>query len=614
MTRQLFLLLLGLLLGAASVQAQHISDFTSISQVRTGNDTFQIPSTHVFQYLVKAGDPLSAGGVKGINSDFTGFVPGPGNSSTQGWLNINSEFLDVYETAEEAFGPAAATALRALPLGSLIPALDNVNLQAEDGGDVTVLDLSFNSSDNQWEINASENVDFVDHFGVPGTGVNCSGAITPWGTSITCEEINYNSLVDQIDGVPGLGLLINPNDITDLNNDGWYDLGWCVEVDPITRDVVDYDGDGQADKLWQMGNMAHENKTTPLDSQRVYWGEDNGASNETNYLYKFVADTKGDLSSGDLFVLVRDSADVANGTGTWVQVPNKTKQEQNEVVTFATNAGAFNVPRVEDVEWNPHDSMIYNISTNLDQIIRYRDQGATISDYEVWVDNIDYTTDIGEQVVFSGPDNMAIDDRGNFWVLEDNSAGGYIYFIDSSHTPQNPQVKLFAISPAGSEPTGITFSPDYKYMFLSIQHPSTANSTVQSDAVGCATAHNGDVTLVIAMDGDLGGPSSSCKVNLTDDPANPTGRNNLQDLDFVSLYPNPVKDIANVTLDSKTMQDAEIKIYVNTGKEIYSQKAELTPGENTVGVDMSQYPAGLYFMTVGTEQGMMSFSVVKGQN
>src|SRR5690606_7393626 len=58
--------------------------------------------------------------------------------------------------------------------------------------------------------------------------------------------------------------------------------------------------------------------------------------------------------------------------------------------------------------------------------------------------------------------------------------------------------------PAGSEPTGMTFSPDNKFMFVSIQHPSGSNTTEMIDASGTPIIFNKETAIVIARKEFLG--------------------------------------------------------------------------------------------------------------
>ena len=148
------------------------------------------------------------------------------------------------------------------------------------------------------------------------------------------------------------------------------------------------------------------------------------------------------------------------------------------------------------------DGKVYFASTGMGKVLRFTDDGATVSNLETFVDNVDFTIE-GVTAKFEWPDNLAFDGDGNLWVLQDGG-DNHIWVVGPGHTAINPQVKIFANTPQGSEPTGITFSPDYKYLFLSIQHPNGTNTTPQTDAAGNDVTFDNPTTLVIARTENLG--------------------------------------------------------------------------------------------------------------
>ena len=430
--------------GCPSGINNHIGCFTSI-EATTQTSNLIIPETHAFQMIFKQGETYSNGnGTVPGNHDFTGYVAING-SSTEGYVSVNHE---------------------------------------NTPGGVSILDVSYNATDLLWEVDSTNAVDFTNNDLVTTTR-NCSGGITPWGTVITCEE-TYNG--------------------GDINNDGYEDVGWNVEIDPATRSVVEY-GNGIQEKLWAMGRISHENVVVSTDNQTVYYGEDGG----TSCVYKFVANTPMDLSSGTLYVLKLDSGLTSgepNGpTGEWILVPNTTQNDRNNLRSLGSALGGTNFSGVEDVEINPLNGQIYFTSKNNGRIYRFTDASTTqVTGFETFVGGDSYLMNTNSGIQFEpwggGNDNLSFDDLGNLWVLQDGGRD-YIWVVRPSHTVQNPKVELFMSTPSGSEPTGITFTPDHKFMFVSIQHPSSSN-TPQVDATGNNVAFDASATIVVARKEFLG--------------------------------------------------------------------------------------------------------------
>ncbi|WP_420603497.1 PhoX family protein [Flagellimonas sp.] len=412
-----------------TIEVKSISEFTSVEPGIQSTD-FVFPTTHTFQKIIEAGDPLTAGGTLPPRNDFTGYVPING-SSTKGYLSINSE---------------------------------------TSPGGVTILDIDFDPESKLWRVNTSEAVDFSD---VGGTKNNCSGTVTPWNTIISCEERVQ---------------------VIDDNNDGYNDFGWAVEIDPATKKVID--------KRWALGNFAHENVTIHSNLRTVY----EGADSNPGYLYKFVADNERDLSSGKLFVYVGSK----EGSGNWMLLNNATIEERNTTLEQSEMAGATIFGGIEDVEIGP-DGMVYFAVKAEDRVYRFKDSdpitGLDLT-METFVGAMKYSiVHEGQETEVSwgtGNDNLAFDGEGNLWVLQDGSEN-YIWVVEKGHTQTQPNVKLFGIAPLGSEPTGITFTPDYKYLFMSIQGPDAANnSTEQIDAAGNGIEFDNHTSLVISRRENLG--------------------------------------------------------------------------------------------------------------
>jgi secreted PhoX family phosphatase len=478
-------ILLLLLAANQILSAQNIGDFTPIYPGEQ-TEQLQIPETHSFQLLIKAGDPLTAGGTMPLNSDFTGYSPIAG-SSINGYVAVNSENVP---------------------------------------GGVTVLDVQYNETAKLWNVSSSGKVDFPASV---TTWANCSGTVTAWGTTVTCEETDI---------------------AVDLNADGYKDFGWSIEIDPATRQVKDYNNDGTPDKLWAMGRMKHENIAIAPDNKTVYFGNET----DNGYVYKFVCDNAQDLSSGTLYVMKISSG----GSGIWIQVPNTTQAERNDVVVFSGSVNGTIHDRVEDVEVGP-DGKIYFTVTSWGEIYRFDDTGDSIANYELYVGSGGYYVPSpgGPRYVnFGSPDNLAFDGDGNLWVQQDGSESR-IWIVRPQHTSANPQIEVFANTPKDSEPTGITFSPDYRFLFMSIQHPATTNLANMKDAAGVTVDFNKDATLVIALNEYL---------VESDHGFNPptTSVEDLNEKNF-RIYPNPSKGFFTIEHELTGIAPA-VKTFDMTGR------------------------------------------------
>lgn len=479
----------------------HISCFTSIVPT-TQTSKLIIPAEHKYQLILKEGDNHTEGGgmVGGLN-DFTAYVA-KNNSSTDGYLSVNHE---------------------------------------TNPGGVTMAEVNYNAATKLWQLTKSRAVSFSASSLVQ-TIRNCSGGVTPWGTVVTAEES------------------VTANDI---NADGYKDYGWLVEIDPATAQVMSHNQAGTKDKLWQMGIMNHENVVINDAGTVAYYGEDGG----THMVYKYVMDTPNNLASGNLYVLKLDQG-LSGGnpvatTGQWIPVPNKSQADQNNTAALAYSAGGTSFNGVEDVEISPLDGKIYFTAKGLDKVYRMTDNGMTLSNVETFVGGASTTYSfntaqgVKTEAWGDGNDNLTFDELGNLWVLQDGGKN-YIWVIGSDHTQANPNVRLFASMPAGSEPTGLTFTPDKKFGFFSIQHPNSTIST-DVDATGNTIDYRGkSATVVVALQQFLGTSGSLGTVEVVNE-------------NDVTVAPNPTSGIVKIN-SPKALKNLEITAYSIDGKVVYKKK------------------------------------------
>lgn len=199
----------------------------------------------------------------------------------------------------------------------------------------------------------------------------------------------------------------------------------------------------------------------------------------------------GDI--GAILVNTRLAADAVGATKMdrpeWVTVHPKT----GEVYCTLTN----NSGRTTPDEANPRASNIYG------QIIRWRDAGgdaaALTFDWDLFVlaGNPAHpagglqagTSNIKADNLFNSPDGLAFDKDGRLWIQTDgnfSNTGNYAGMGNNQMLVADPatkEIRRFLVGPSGCEITGITWTPDQKYVFINVQHPGEYGSHPRKPAV-----------------------------------------------------------------------------------------------------------------------------------
>jgi secreted PhoX family phosphatase len=527
--------------AAQLIGTKSIGSFESLSPT-TQTQNFVIPSTHTFQVITQEGRTYTAGGTVPARTDFTGYVPISG-SSTNGYLMINHENTPT--------------------------------------GGVSNFKINFNSTSKLWNTSSSKAVSVVTA-DVVKFFKNCSGTVTPWGTILSGEEAR---------------------DSADLNNDGYQDVGWLVESDPVGNTICKYNGGTKQQKLWAMGRMAHENACIAKDNKTVYYGEDA----VDGCVYKFVATTATNLSVGSLYVLKLTAA-LSSGiststTGTWIQVPNTTQTQRNYIYNTVLGLGATQFNGVEDVEIGP-DTMVYFASKGYGRVYRFKDTGTGISNFETFVGGASYSIANGSGVTTTawglGNDNLAFDGEGNLWVLQDGG-NNYIWVVKKGHTQASPKVSIFGRVPLGGEPTGITFTPDNKFMFMSIQHPNTTNTAVVNDIAGNPVVFNKSTSLVIGLKQDLG-----TTVLRTGSQA--------PIIDFsqpLKIYPNPTSNSSTIEMLITDGGKLNIEVYNINGQLVANPMNDYLEEGIWQGEIGANLPSGFYFLRASINQQEHTLKFIK---
>jgi secreted PhoX family phosphatase len=191
------------------------------------------------------------------------------------------------------------------------------------------------------------------------------------------------------------------------------------------------------------------------------------------YVFKFVPDRRGDLSSGTSYAL--KVADVSKtGDAEWVELDMEGYAYDSNAAAAA--AGATGWSRPEDVETNTQTgnsrgggNTLYVAVTGEDLVLRIQLMGD-----EAYVSNF-----IEGVAGFSSPDNLALSPSGDLFVAEDPSSvpvGDDIWAAATGPDVATEVVRFASLRDCVAEGSGIYFDRDGKTLFVNVQHASWEGS------------------------------------------------------------------------------------------------------------------------------------------
>ena len=81
-------------------------------------------------------------------------------------------------------------------------------------------------------------------------------------------------------------------------------------------------------------------------------------------------------------------------------------------------------------------------------------------------------------------------------------------------------------------------------------------------------------------------------------------KENTESQNNLSIWPNPVLNLANVTIDVNNTSSISLKLYDATGSLILKRQENLTAGKNTMRIDMHKMPSGTYILLAESGAGL----------
>ena len=253
----------------------------------------------------------------------------------------------------------------------------------------------------------------------------------------------------------------------------------------------------------QVGRLAHEGIDLDGDGNVYvvdeYRGRSVGCENVVpcgGGIYKFVSNTYGDLSSGELFALKVNGADGvgqaewvgpidplnARTSGTEFGAQSYQRPEDLEIINNTLYVAITEGPRDVTTETNPAEENFSQLEFNSElyegRVIAINLETMQVSNFVKPGMNVPVEIgkpgEEGHQMGFDSVDNLAEAPNGDLVMIEDNKPSD-IWFASTRKVNEfgaSKKVKLFAsLTDPSAEGTGIYFSPtDPETLYVNIQH------------------------------------------------------------------------------------------------------------------------------------------------
>ena len=81
-------------------------------------------------------------------------------------------------------------------------------------------------------------------------------------------------------------------------------------------------------------------------------------------------------------------------------------------------------------------------------------------------------------------------------------------------------------------------------------------------------------------------------------------------IDNLDVYPNPSRDIFNVSFTSEDAQDLEVRVINVVGEVVYTENLMNFTGEFTKEIDLRRSTKGIYFLEITTESGVINKKMI----
>jgi hypothetical protein len=78
----------------------------------------------------------------------------------------------------------------------------------------------------------------------------------------------------------------------------------------------------------------------------------------------------------------------------------------------------------------------------------------------------------------------------------------------------------------------------------------------------------------------------------------------------LDVYPNPSRDVFNISFTSESAQDLRVRVLNVVGEEVVSEELQQYIGEYTKQINLQDNAKGIYFLEIETDDGVINKKLI----
>lgn len=189
-------------------------------------------------------------------------------------------------------------------------------------------------------------------------------------------------------------------------------------------------------------------------------------------------------------------------------------------------------------------------------------------------------------------------DNGDTWKIQ-GANGAKVYDIE-----YHPKYPLLMVAACGED--GVFVSTNGGLVWTAINSGLPDGYDVRYVSIPNKELNNDGYEIYLGIFGKGLWKSNGIKPELTS-----INRNDLNQLDIVSLGPNPFDNHFDLYINSSIAEEVDVSIIDLKGEILLERKEYINNGTNLLNFNNITFDSGVYFLTLKSSQGILNYKLIK---